>query len=137
MKLPTIRNEFGEPMRVSDKMREKLVECLLSDRGLVSYNSLAPDREDVAEERTIHACEERGLLRFARRRGGHFAYAFALTPLGRKFAVMLVNERLTKLEAVLEASNIDQSQAAALRGAVQMTGKFPTVFAVPAPRMVS
>lgn len=93
-KLPTVRDQFGIAMRVTDRMKIVLVECFLSDKGLVYVSDLLPDREDNGRNTTIYALEDRKLLRHVPRRGGWHNYAHALTPAGRRYAAMLVRNRL-------------------------------------------
>lgn len=100
-KLPTVRNQFGEAMRVSDRMKAVLVECFLSNKGLVYVSDLLPDREDNGRNTTIYALEDRKLLRHVPRRGGWHNYAHALTPLGRQYAAALVREKIQTLESNL------------------------------------
>lgn len=92
-KLPTIRNQFGEAMRVTDRMKTVLVECFLSDKGLVYVSDLFPSREDNGRNTTIYALEDRKLLRHVPRRGGWHSYAHALTSAGRQYAATLVRNK--------------------------------------------
>lgn len=97
-RLPTIRDRHKRAIRTTPKMRDMLMNCFMSRRGLVFSSTIAPNAAEEGYNRTIFALVERKLLRFVPRSARFGTYGYALTSNGRELAAALVNEKMERLE---------------------------------------